>query len=408
MWLFFSYSASGQTGSHSIPVTARDTVAADTSKTQEKIRDYYTQLDVIDLVFKLLHKPKRIDTGEIKSRKLRVSAVPAAGYTLQTGLAAVITANGAFYTETDANASSMLTSFTYTVRKQIILPFQANIWTKGNKYDIVVDWRYLKFPSYTYGLGGYTTLDQGYLIDYSAIRLHQALFRSLTEDMYVGIGYNLDYFWNISELNPPNGVVTDFQKYGLTSTEFASGFTFNFLYDTRKSTINPEPGNFVNVIYRPNLTLYGNATSWRSLVIDLRKYISFPQGSKNILAFWNYDWLTMTGKPPYLMLPNTGADPYSNTGRGYIQGRYRGSNMAYLEAEYRFGITHNGLIGGVVFGNAESFTEQSSNAFETVAPGWGAGIRLKLNKFSRTNVALDYGFGKGGSGGVFVNLGEVF
>ena len=36
------------------------------------------------------------------------------------------------------------------------------------------------------------------------------------------------------------------------------------------------------------------------------------------------------------------------------------------------------------------------------------GIRIKLNKYSRTNIAIDYGFGLGGSQGLFVNLGEVF
>jgi len=43
-----------------------------------------------------------------------------------------------------------------------------------------------------------------------------------------------------------------------------------------------------------------------------------------------------------------------------------------------------------------------------ISPGYGAGLRIKLNKFSRTNVAIDYGFGAGGSRGFFVNLGEVF
>ena len=226
--------------------------------------------------------------------------------------------------------------------------------------------------------------------------------------MYAGIGYNMDYFYGIEELNPPAGKVTDFQSYVLNNYEFASGFTFNFLYDTRKNPINPEKGNFVNVVYRPNLTVFGNTATWRSLVVDLRKYIKFPRNSDNVLAFWSYEWLTVSGQAPYLMLPNTGGDPYSNTGRGYIQGRYRGSNMAYLEGEYRFRITNNGLLGGVVFANAQTFTEQASNSFETVAPGYGAGLRIKLNKFSRTNVALDYGFGAKGSGGLFVNLGEVF
>jgi Omp85 superfamily domain len=371
---------------------------------------YSNQKDVVDLYNDIFKNGEAIrkDTGNVRSRALRVSAVPAAGYTLQTNFAGIVTANGAFYTRPDANQSTILTSFTYTVRNQIILPLQMNLWTLGNKYNVVIDWRYLYFPSYTYGLGGFTTADDGYIIDYSTIHLHQALLRQLAEDMYAGVGYNMDYYWGIREVNPPGNKVTDFEAYGLTSTEFASGFTFNFLYDTRKNSINPLGGSFVNVIYRPNLTIFGNTSDWRSLVVDLRKYVRFPQSTNNVLAFWSYEWLTINGKPPYLMLPNTGGDPYSNTGRGYIQGRFRGNNMAYVEGEYRMQLTHNGLLGGVIFANAQSFTETTSNRFETIAPGWGAGLRLKINKFSRTNVALDYGFGLNGSGGVFVNLGEVF
>ncbi len=410
LMLFTGFIASAQTNgnnSGSQPSTITDS----TKKAQKQQAEMNNQFDFIDLG-NLLFQPKkgkRQETGAIKSRKMHISGpLPAAGYTLQTGFAALLTANASFYTNENANISSILTSFTYTIRNQIILPIQTNIYTKGNKYNVVVDWRYLLFPSYTYGLGGYSTLNDGYLVDYSCIRLHQAVLRELAEDMYAGVGYNLDYYWNIQELNPPANKVSDFENYGFNKTEVASGFTFNFLYDTRKNSINPDGGNFVNVIYRPNLTVFGNTASWRSAIVDLRTYMKFPHNSKNILALWNYDWLTVNGKAPFLMLPNTGGDPYSNTGRGYIQGRYRGANMVYLEGEYRFGITHNGLLGGVIFANAESFTEQSTNTFETIAPGCGVGLRVKFNKFSNTNVALDYGFGLNGSSGIFVNLGEVF
>ena len=337
--------------------------------------------------------------------------MPAAGYSLATGLAGLIAGNATFRTNVDANTSTMVTSFTYTVRNQIILPLLTSIWTGDNKYNIVTDWRYVKFPSYTYGLGGYTKISDGYLINYSAIRLHTTFLREITNSVYAGVGYNMDYFYNIQEINPPAGG-TDFEKYELdkivNKTEFASGLTFNFLYDTRKNTLNPEKGSFINVIYRTKLISLGNEFNWHSVVLDARTYIPFPSKSENVLAFWTYDWLTVTGQAPYLMMPNTGGDPYSNTGRGYILGRFRGNNMVCVESEYRFGLTNNGLIGGVVFANAESVTEQVSGKFETVAPGWGAGIRLKLDKFSRTNVALDYGFGLNGSGGLFVNVGEVF
>lgn len=385
--------------------------------TTHKFHRYKDELDFKDLAGDLWHfttgrkVTKRTDTGAIVT-KLRISAVPAAGYSLATGLAGLVAANATFRTTTTANTSTMVTSFTYTVRNQIILPVLASIWTGRNKYNIVTDWRYLKFPSYTYGLGGYTKVSEGYEINYSAIRLHSTLLRMLRPNVYVGMGYNFDYFYNIDELNPPIGKITDFQRYEISKivnkTEFASGITFNFLYDTRANTVNPEKGNYINVIYRTNVTMLGNHYSWRSLVIDARKYIPFPANSENVLALWTYDWFTVSGQPPYLMMPNTGGDPFSNTGRGYILGRFRGNNMAYLEGEYRFGLTNNGLLGGVAFVNAESFTEMQSGKFETIAPGWGAGLRLKLDKFSRTNIAVDYGFGLKGSGGLFVNIGEVF
>lgn len=370
------------------------------------------ETDLIDIARKVFDKnaKPRGDT----SVQPRLSAVPAAGYSLQTGFAVLAVANGAFYTgkPSETNLSSILTSLTYSQQKQIIFPVQANIWTKNNKYNIVTDWRYLKYPSYTYGLGGYTTFYDQYTIDYNTIRLHQTLYREVATDFYAGIGYNFDYFWNIKEIDPPASKPTDFETYGnsnpVSLTEQASGLTFNLLYDSRRNSINPENGIFANLIYRPNFTFLGNETTWRSFVADIRKYIKLPFGKDNILAFWSYDWLTLSGNPPYLMLPNTGGDPYSNTGRGYIQGRYRGKNMLYGEGEYRFAITGNDLLGGVVFANLQTFTEEASNRYEVFMPGYGAGIRIKLNKFSKTNIALDYGLGLQGSGGFFVNLGEVF
>lgn len=380
-----------------------------TAFSQAEHHDGYTrQDDLLDIISRYIHRHHPVDTTVKPPKKVIISAVPAAGYTLQTGFAGLLNGNAAFHTNDSANTSTINLSFTYTVRNQTIAPIVTNIWTKDNKYNISGDWRYIKFPSFTYGIGGYTNINDGYLIDYSAIRIHETIMRKVKNNIYLGLGYGIDYFWGIKELTAPAGVATDFQKYGLNSTEIASGITFNFLYDSRKNSINPDGGAFANIIYRPNLAVLGNEKTWRSLVMEGRKYIRFPANSDNILALWTYEWFTVTGKPPYLMLPNTGNDPYSNTGRGYIQGRYRGNNMAYIEGEYRFTVTRNGLIGGVVFANAQSFTELGTNKFETIAPGWGGGLRVKLNKNSRTNIAIDYGFGLGGSQGLFVNLGEVF
>ena len=352
-----------------------------------------------------------MDTVQQKVGKLHISALPVAGYTLQTGFAGVLSSNFAFYTSehSQANLSNVLTSITYSQYKQVIFPVQANIWTKGNKYNIQTDWRYLKYPSLTYGLGGNTNADSGYNIDYGYLRLHQAILRSVTKDLYVGIGVDLDYFWNIREVDPPFGKPTDLEKYGLTKTEQAAGVSLHFLYDDRRNPINPVKGTFASVTWRPNFTFLGSDDNWQSLLVDARKFIPFPGGTHNVLALWTYDWFTVGGgKPPYLLLPSTGWDAYSNTARGYIQGRYRSRNMLYFESEYRFGLTPNGLLGGVLFANAQSFSELATGQFTYIQPGYGLGFRVSLNKFSRTNLCVDYGWGSHGSGGFFVNLGEVF
>lgn len=371
------------------------------------------QVDLVDVGRSFLKgiKAKRVDTAKQKEGKLHISALPVAGYTLQTGFAGVLSSNFAFYTSehSQANLSSVLTSITYSQYRQIIFPIQADIWTRGNKYNIVTDWRYLKYPSLTYGLGGNTEADSGYNIDYGYLRLHQAILKTIAKDLYLGIGYDLDYFWDVHEVNPPPGGKTDFEQYGLAKNSTSSGPSLHFLYDSRRNIINPAGGDYVSISYRSNFTWLGSDANWQSLIFDLRKYIRLPGSSRNVLAFWSYDWFTPgNGRPPYLLLPSTGWDPYSNTARGYIQGRFRGMNMLYLESEYRFGITSNGLLGGVVFANAQSFSQPGSGQYQYIAPGYGGGIRISLNKFSRTNLCVDYGWGIHGSGGFFVNLGEVF
>jgi len=226
---------------------------------------------------------------------------------------------------------------------------------------------------------------------------------------YAGLGWDYDYFWNIREVDTPAGVSrSSFERYGSRTTETANGPVLAALYDTRSNPVNPAKGSLIKIDFHIHPQVLGNIDSWNSFIVDARKYFTFPARSNNVLAFWSYDWFTRKGRVPYLLLPNTGGDPNSNTGRGYIQGRYRGNNFVYLEGEYRIQLTRNGLFGMVVFGNAESVTKNGIRDVNVIAPGYGAGLRIKLNKFSSTNLAVDYGFGVGGSRGLSVNLGEVF
>jgi hypothetical protein len=371
------------------------------------------QRDIKDVVRKIFNssKPIQEDSSGQQKNKIYHSFFPMAGYTLQTGYAAIVSEGIAFYNDSAGSQkiSSILASITYTQYHQLLFPLTVDIWTKKNKFNIVLDYRFLKYPSTTYGLGARTTENDAYTLNYNYIKLHQTIQTKIYRNLYAGIGIYFDYLWNITEVNPPAGIKTSFQKYGASQKETASGIALKLLYDSRKNQINPANGAYANIVYHPSFTFMGSHNNWQSLQIDCRKYLKIFGSPNNVLALWSFNWLTLgNSKPPYLLLPSTGWDDFYNTGRGYIQSRFRAKNMIYAEAEYRFGILNNGLIGGVVFGNVQSFSRNIATQLSLLAPGFGAGLRVKLNKSSNTNLCIDYGFGMNGSKGLFLNLGEVF
>jgi hypothetical protein len=84
-----------------------------------------------------------------------------------------------------------------------------------------------------------------------------------------------------------------------------------------------------------------------------------------------------------------------------------GNSLFYTEAEYRRDITNDGLLGFVVFSNLNVVSEPDTHQYSYLHPAVGTGLRIKFNKHSATNVAMDIGFSKGYTG-LYFNLGEAF
>lgn len=383
-------------------VIVKDTIAAD-SVAVNGIK----QEDISDLIARLRHRKPSITVDSITT-KPEISIAPAIGYTLLSRFAVVLSGNAVFKTGPQSRISTIIASTSYTQNKQFILPVQTNIWSKDNNYNFVGEYQYYKYPQSTYGLGSNSNIKNADPMDYSYFKFYQTALRHITGDLYAGLGFIFDTHWNISDEGNINGTLPDYALYGKASHTIASGLTFNMLLDSRDNGINPQKGAYAALQYRDNYEFLGSSTPWRSLIIDLRKYFRLSDNSDDVLALWSYNWLILSGKPGYLDLPSTQWDGNSATGRGYIQGRFRGAQMIYLEGEYRFKITQNGLLGGVVFLNGESFSAAPGTALQRIQPGYGPGLRLKLNKTSNTNITIDYGFGRQGSNGLFIDVGEAF
>jgi hypothetical protein len=305
--------------------------------------------------------------------------------------------------------SSLSISGNYSTQKQFQLQLRGDIFSRNEDYLIKTDLRYLDTRRSTWGLGVIDKQQGEYPMSFVLGRVYATVLRRVGGPVYLGVGFHYDEFADIVDERADNGEQTPFVEYsgGAVSSTSATGLSFNLLADTRDNLVAPQTGYFINSSFRNYLASFGSDKNWQELWIEARMYPHLPTRSKNVLAFWMYSWMTF-GPTPYLNLPANGWDTYGRGARGYLAGRIRGANQIYLESEYRWALTRDGLLGAVVFVNGTTTTATDSGTFGELDPGIGTGLRVKFNKNSSANLTLDYAWGAAQSRGLFMGMSEAF
>lgn len=374
--------------------------------------DFANKRDFIDLMISLklqdssgsaLTHSKRV------GKKFRLSVLPSVGSVPHSpGLAFVTTLGATFFLgspETTNLSNIYFTPYT-NFKGKYVIPFRSYIWTKNNKWNLVGDYRFLVFPDNNYGLGSGTRQSDQQPIHYNHFRFYQTVLHKLVSYWVLGGGIHLDTYGSIDESGADSSsrYMEQYQGEVLTKTR-SHGLTITTAYDSRLNSLNAQSGIYAGLTYFYTPLWMGSTSKWHSIYADFKTYHSFNPKRQNLIAFWTYYWDVFSGKAPYLDLPSTFSDPTYRAGRGYYPNRFRGTAMWYGEVEYRFDISRSGLWGGTVFTNVQSLRYQSK--FQRLAPAAGAGLRLKFNKYTNTNVTFDIGVGLE-SWNYFFSIGEFF
>lgn len=391
--------------------------------------DTVVQKDIVELWFKkkpLLKdpaQPKVPDT--LKTNKWYPSFLPIVGYNPALGFVfgAGVSAGAYLGPRATTHISSILFNVTYTTKNQLNFNARSNVYLKDDAWILQGDLRYLIFQQDTHGLGidfaGSKDGSQGkQAMRFNYLRFYQTVYRSLGQRWYVGAGFQLDGHSAIKEENADTvgGKLTAHASYQKTNNlpldkYHSLGLTIGALYDNRDNAIAPWGGQYFQVQFRVNPGFLSTSAN-TNLFADYRNYKAFKgrNATPSVLAFWTWTQIKTSGRLPYLGLPAISWDTYNRSGRGYVQGRIRGESIWYGETEYRFPISPNGLLGGVGFFNLTSAADQAKGQklFQSFAPGYGIGLRVKMNKKTRTNIGIDYGRGLNGNGAIYFNLQEAF
>ena len=393
------------------------------------------QKDLSDVLRAALSKPAKVDTTAAGSILLLpiIGSNPATGFMIGVGGQYGFKLPGV-----DTRYSLLSGSVQFTTKNQQLFLLKNNVYTKNNNIFFTGDWRYLIFSQPTYGLGtnspeggildyqfnlgGIETTDDSLTqpIDFNFLRFHQTVSFELRPSFYVGVGYYLDSYFKIVDeklrLNPGDSLITSHYAYNKyygfdTDSYYSSALNINVIYDTRDNMINPYKGYFLMISWRGSMKFLGNKNNANSLSLEWRSFHPLSvRNPRHLMSFWLMGNFSPDGEFPYMILPATAYDQRSRSARGYTQGRYRGNNFLYGEAEYRFPISKcGGILGGVLFVNATTASSpiHSLSLFESVKPGYGLGLRIMVDKKTRTNLAIDFGFGDRSSG-FYLAASETF
>jgi len=397
------------------------------------------QKDFSDIVAQWRNKPAPTVNTSLLVGKTYYSLLPIIGYAPANGfLIGGAISFSRLMGQLPTSMSSGMLNFSITSKRQLIVNARSKIYLPGNKWFLQGDWRLLLFTQPTYGLGInnsefnkthiYTnnmdqTVDDTLAepMNFKLIRFYEEGSRRLgNSHFYAGLGILIDQHFSIKDVRldtvkeSPTYFITNHYMYSDTNnfspTQYGTnGIKFTFLTDTRDNISNCYKGYYISVSLVANVKIGNNSKQSTQLLYDGRYYLGLSsRNPRHVLAFWSYGSFLLNGKVPYLALPSIGWDTYNRSGRGFIQGRYRGLSMVYNEVEYRFPISKNGLFGGVVYVNATSASNYFKGIFDKTAFGRGAGVRMQLDKRARTNLTVDIGLGADRATAIYFNLQEAF
>lgn len=385
-------------------------------KAQEAVQDEQLEdkQDLIRIIGSLFNKGEEKEKAPKKEKKIELSGLPYAAVSPSAGVKFGVVANAHYRIGDDETTrkSAGTVSLAYTTKKQLFFYLRDLTYFSRNKWAADFDIRYNNNNENTYGLGGGTPKSAKMQIDYSTIRANVSLMYGITKDLYAGGGINYNRYYDIE-----GWTASADDPYYRYNTErginphrsVAAGFNIAALYDTRDNIINAYRGINARITYSNLMKILGSDEAWQHLWAEFRAFHSLDSEHRHRLGLWATGSFILSGDVPYMNLPATGYDLMGKSSYGYTIGRFRGDKLVFAQLEYRVGLTRNDLIGAVAFVNGTSVSapDGSVGLFDRIEPAGGLGLRIKLNKFSRTNISIDYAVGRNSSG-FYIDIAETF
>ena len=252
---------------------------------------------------------------------------------------------------------------------------------------------FYSFPRYFWGIGYDRGIDMDNRSKFSEIYVNARVnyLHALIPGLFLGPSLNYAYSHASKMVRPEL-----WMGMPLHSSTYTLGAIFQ--YDTRDNLTETQNGLLASLEQQFSPRFLGNRQAFSSTELRIAYFHKLWKGS--ILAS-QYHARLAYGSVPWALMSTFGG---SNSMRGYYEGRFRDKGEMDLTVELRQHVwRRNGIV---IWGGVGSvFPKFSRMRFRHLLPNGGIGYRWEFKQ--RTNVRLDYGFGRGENSFIF-SINEAF
>ena len=379
--------------------------AADTTDSISHVDTIVRHKSIIDKVvdyFSESNKPK-------SDKPIDFSIIGGPSYSADTKLS--IAALGAALYKTSRDSATSVSEATAYVQGAITGYYQVGIrgthFARADKWRLNYDVDFESYPTYFWGIGYEHDIEDSNETKFKQLssQVDAAWEWQLASNLYLGPAFHFQYTkaTDIREWESASGEsahpasALDLWR-GEDLRQLNIGIGFNISYDTRDYVSNAYSGIYLCLEQRFFPKMWLNDKFFGSTELTANSYHKLWHGA--VLATQIHAHFTY-GATPWNMLPYFGG---SRSMRGYYKARFRDKNEADFTLELRQHIWRRNSI--AIWGGAGNvFPSFSDFKLRHTLPNYGIGYRWEFKK--RTNVRVDYGFGRHCSGLEF-SISEVF
>lgn len=378
-----------------------------------------------------------------EKRKGEFVILPATAYTPETSftVGAFTQYYFDFARDTNARMSNVQLGGLYTLKNQMYIGAEVNLFSKEEKYIATIRTKYSNFSDRDYGLGNDASavvhqyraeenrLDSMNYLDYEyqSFGIEMIGLRKIRNGLYVGGHYWMEKLWDYGLVADSISILStdlgrdEFNKERLSGLR--SGVALVLAYDTRKNSNNPIDGTYIqfkNWYYRDWL---GSDYNYTSISLDARQYINTYKEQVLAMRFRNEQRYPFKGNVvPKFDLGRVGGKEFA---RGYYEGTYLDNHLLSFEIEYRIPLWQDKdskiwqfwkRLGMVVFASTSKVYEDWEEfSLKDMRYTVGVGGRLLLSAEQRVNARIDLGYGLDPNSdfgkrnfGIYVFISEAF